>query len=66
MTAWVIVGVVLGVAAIASIGYLGLRVFLQLKALTKQVRLAGSRLGSASGPLTEALAARGGDVSGGR
>jgi hypothetical protein len=66
VTAWVIVGVVLGVAALAILGYLGLRVFLQVKALMKQVGQAGERINTAAAPLTRALAARGGDGSGGR
>jgi hypothetical protein len=52
---WVVVGAVLGGLALVALGYLGLRVFREVKTLMKQVGQAGERLNSAAAPLQRAL-----------
>jgi hypothetical protein len=64
VTTWWIVGIALGVASIAAIGYFSLGVFRAVKGLALEIGRAGSRLAEAAGPVQEGLAevgaARGG------
>lgn len=72
MTTWWIVGISLGAASLAAIGYFALGVFRAVKGLAKEIGRAGSRLAEAAAPVQEGLAAMGegrggsGSSSGGR
>ena len=53
---WIVTGVVLGVCALAALGYLGLRVWRELRVLLKEVGRATAVLTEAAGPAKEQLA----------
>jgi hypothetical protein len=56
VTTWWIVGIALGVASLAAIGYFSFGVFLAVKGLAREIKRSGSRLAEATAPVQEGLA----------
>ena len=59
VTTWWIVGIALGAASLAAIGYFSFGVFVAVKGLARELKRSGTRLADAVGPVQEGLAGLG-------